>query len=70
MWKIPYKALAIYGKLPSMGVYTKYLPVGAFDLYGLYGSTSDPNTMLSFSLLSMTEKLQLTCMLWQSTPKG
>ena len=36
MGKIPYKARAIYGKLPAMGVYTKYLPGGAFDLYGFW----------------------------------
>ena len=26
----------IYGKLPAMGVYTKYLPGSAFDLYGFW----------------------------------
>ena len=36
MGKIPYKARAIYGKLPAGGVYTKYLPGGAFDLYGFW----------------------------------
>ena len=36
MGKIPYKARAIYGKLPAMGVHTKYLPGGAFDLYGFW----------------------------------
>ena len=26
----------IYGKLPARGAYTKYLPGGAFDLYGFW----------------------------------
>ena len=36
MGKILYKARAIYGKLPAGGVYTKYLPGGAFDLFGFW----------------------------------
>ena len=36
MGKISYKAQAIYGKFPAMGVYTKYLPGGTFDLYGFW----------------------------------
>ena len=46
------------------------LYIGPWTYMAVYRSTSDPNTMLSFSLLPTTEKLRLTCMLWRSTPKG
>ena len=35
----------------------------------VYRSTSEPNTMVRFSLLPMTEKLWLTSMPWRSTTK-
>ena len=36
----------------------------------VYKSSSDPNAMLSFSMLPTAEKLQFTCMPWRSTTKG